>query len=325
MKIAISQTKRLNRFGAFLAALLALSVTQPLWAKDAPDGKKEKALERLKKGEFQNLEQFEVAAKEANAAGVPAQTIVEARLIYCCTTDNPAPLPEVIKQLQAMLPTWKEPDSLFFRTSKQLEGLMTFGQALIAEQANDEAEFEKSIKEAFWRSPEAASLIRKKLEAHRSKARLANLVLPMNVSVPVSGGGQTTLAELVKGHKAVLLDFWASWCGPCMSLMTELKERAHKLAPLDIIVAGINTEAAAPSDLTKAKEKAETVKKSKKVDFAWLIEPADEPFSRLLEIESIPRAVLVSPEGKVLYNGHPSDPALIAALSKLGVQLAESK
>jgi hypothetical protein len=37
----------------------------------------------------------------------------------------------------------------------------------------------------------------------------------------------------------------------------------------------------------------------------------------MLEIDSIPRMVLVGPDGKVLYNGHPQDPGLWTALQKL--------
>src|SRR5207237_6661241 len=135
---------------------------------------------------------------------------------------------------------------------------------------------------------------------HLAKERQTKLVLPMNLAVPLSSGGQTSLGQLVSGHKAVLLDFWASWCGPCMSMMHDLRTRAHELAGSNIIVAGINNEASSEgSSLAKAKTKAESVRKTKKMDLAWLVEPADVPLSRLLEIDTIPRAVLISPEGKI--------------------------
>lgn len=294
-------------------------------AKETPNDKPTKAAERLK-GEFDSLPQFDAAATNAEKAGVAAQTIAEARLVFYCTNNVTAPLPDLIKRLQAILPSWKEEDSLFFQKPDELEGLISFGQALLAEQANDESGFENSIKEAFWRSPELASLCRKELQSHRAKQRQAKLVLPMDLAIPLSNGGQTSLAELAKNHKAVLLDFWASWCGPCMSLMGDLRNRAHKLAGSDIIVAGVNTDALGEdTSVAEAKAKAESVRKGKKMDLAWLIEPADAPLSGLLGIDTIPRAVLISPEGKILYNGHPSDSGLTAALEKLDGGLADSK
>ena len=108
--------------------------------------------------------------------------------------------------------------------------------------------------------------------------------------------------------------------------MDELRTRAHKLAESDIVVAGINTEVSSEGGtLAKAKAKSESVRKSKKMDLLWLVEPTGAPLSQLLEIDTIPRAVLVSPDGKVLYNGHPGDPALTASLTKLDGQLADKK
>ena len=291
-------------------------------AKDKPSDAAKKAAERLK-GDFDSLQQFEAAAKEATKVGLPVQAVAEAELVFCCTSDVVSPLPALTKQLQAMLPDWKADDSLFFEKREELEGLLSFAQALLAEDANDETNFEKSIKDAFWTSPDLAILCRKAVESHRAKLRDAKLTLPMDLAIPLSNGGQTTLGQLVKDHKAVLLDFWASWCGPCMALMGELRDRAHKLADAKIVVAGVNTEAFdQDGSLEKAKTKAESVRKSKKMDFPWLIEPAEAPFSRLMGISSIPRAVLISPEGKILYNGHPEDAGLAAALAKLDARLA---
>ena len=42
--------------------------------------------------------------------------------------------------------------------------------------------------------------------------------------------------------KSVLVDFWASWCGPCMKLTAELEELASRHP--EIIVGKINIEEA---------------------------------------------------------------------------------
>jgi thiol-disulfide isomerase/thioredoxin len=145
-------------------------------------------------------------------------------------------------------------------------------------------------------------------ERERDKARLADLRLPMDMEIATSTGEKTTLGKLVAGKKAALIDFWASWCGPCMSLMPELQKKAEKYGPKGIVVAGMNTENA---------EKAEGVRSKRGIEFPWLVEPEGRPLSQMLNINSIPRMILVNPEGRVLFNGHPMDNELTTALAEL--------
>ncbi len=159
--------------------------------------------------------------------------------------------------------------------------------------------------QAFIRPRMEASQAR---ERERDKARMADLRLPMDMEIATSGGEKTTLGKLVKGKNGVLLDFWASWCGPCMALMPTLQKKAKRYGSRGIVVAGMNTENAA---------KAEGVRKQRGINFTWLVEPRGRPLSQMLKINSIPRMVLLNAEGSVLFNGHPMDDELTAALAKL--------
>jgi hypothetical protein len=100
-----------------------------------------------------------------------------------------------------------------------------------------------------------------------------------------------------------------------MQLMPELKKKAEQLSKHGIVVAGIN------KDDEKAEAVAEKVRNEQEIEFPWLIEPADRPFTKMLEIDSIPRMILVGPDGKVLYNGHPQDPGLWSALQKIDASI----
>ncbi|MBT7924783.1 MAG: redoxin family protein [Opitutae bacterium] len=175
------------------------------------------------------------------------------------------------------------------------------------------------VKEKDIRSmgPRIQAFMRPRMEAAQARERkeekklMANLKVPMNLEIQTSAGEKTTLGDLAKGKKGVLLDFWASWCGPCMNLMPELQKKAKKLGSKGILVAGMNTENAG---------KAESVRKKRKIGFTWLVEPEGRPLSQMLKINSIPRMILVAPDGKVLFNGHPMDDELVSSLADLGVK-----
>ncbi|MBL9133515.1 MAG: TlpA family protein disulfide reductase, partial [Verrucomicrobiaceae bacterium] len=127
----------------------------------------------------------------------------------------------------------------------------------------------------------------------------------------------TTLADQLGGKKAILIDFWASWCGPCMQLMPSLKKKGEHLQPYDIVVIAMN------KDDENAESIAERIRKEQGMTIPWLVEPKERPYTKLFELDSIPRMVLISPKGNVLFNGHPEDPALWAALKKVNAQIEE--
>lgn len=139
---------------------------------------------------------------------------------------------------------------------------------------------------------------------------MAAITLDLDRPYRASTGGTTTLRALLTGKKALLLDFWATWCRPCMEGLPALKALQQKLAPLQIAVAGINTE--------KDAVKAERVRKAEAIGFPWLLDDAERALDDLLLVDSIPRAVVISPEGKILFNGGPDSDALDALLAKLG-------
>lgn len=92
--------------------------------------------------------------------------------------------------------------------------------------------------------------------------------------------------------EVILLNFWASWCGPCRQEMPHLDALHSQYGELGFNVMGINLDA----DTTLAHQ----VLKDIPVDFTILFD-TDNTVSRQYGVDSMPFTVLVDRNGNVRY------------------------
>jgi len=252
------------------------------------------------------------ARELADEAGMSAQAFLENQAIGVLYTRADALAGATLEELKERRADWDFGESGMMQSEATFEAVMEALRARLALSSGDRAGFERHVKEAFWLEPQLAQILTGWITQVRQSEAMAAVRFPLETAVKTSAGETVVLAELVEGEKALLLDFWASWCGPCMQLMPELKKKHEELAGQGVVVAGMNTEGVA--EAARVKERLE-------LPMPWLVEPQGRPFSQLLGIDSIPRMVLVGADGQVLYNGHPMDPALKDALAAVGATL----
>lgn len=101
-------------------------------------------------------------------------------------------------------------------------------------------------------------------------------------------GANLRLAEQ-KGD-IMLINFWASWCGPCIQEMPALDKLAQKYQALGVQVWGVNVE----NDSTAAKAYLSKVK----VEFPILFD-LDNSVSKAYQVDAMPTTVILDKDGKV--------------------------
>jgi peroxiredoxin len=92
------------------------------------------------------------------------------------------------------------------------------------------------------------------------------------------------------GKDVILLDFWATWCGPCVEAMPEVDGVAKKFADRGLVFYAVNVA-----------EDAETIKeflKTSKLEVPVAMD-AEGKITESYGVEGIPQTVLIGKDGKV--------------------------
>ena len=106
---------------------------------------------------------------------------------------------------------------------------------------------------------------------------------------------QKTLSLQGLAGKPVLLDFWATWCGPCQAELPVVNAIAQRFKERGLVVVGVNT-----SDEPGL---AEVYSRRKKLTFPIVYDEANA-VARKYHVENLPTLVLVSKEGKIVAVRH---------------------
>ena len=106
-----------------------------------------------------------------------------------------------------------------------------------------------------------------------------------------SRSGDTVSLEQLKGQ-VVMINFWASWCGPCRQEMPLLDQMYKRYSPLGFTLLGVNVEA-------NSKD-AEKLLASVPVSFPVLFD-AENKVSKLYDVNAMPSTVFIDRKGNVRY------------------------
>ncbi|WP_298500304.1 TlpA disulfide reductase family protein [uncultured Algibacter sp.] len=126
-------------------------------------------------------------------------------------------------------------------------------------------------------------------------------------------GGSTSLDDL-KG-KYVYIDLWATWCGPCKAEIPALKRVEKAYHGKNIAFVSISLDSANAHDAWR------TMVEKKELTGIQLYAKGDQKFARDFKVTSIPRFILIDPNGIVINDNapRPSNKKLINLLDALNI------
>ena len=108
---------------------------------------------------------------------------------------------------------------------------------------------------------------------------------------------EISLMDEVKKHKVTVIDFWASWCGPCRQEMPFMMQMYDKLQSKGLGIIGISLD----------NDKDAWVKGTEALGFTWPqmsdLKGWDNEIAQHFQVTSIPHTIVVDQKGTILRRG----------------------
>ncbi len=104
--------------------------------------------------------------------------------------------------------------------------------------------------------------------------------------------GEKIALENFRG-KAVLIDFWATWCKPCVKSMPALQKLHDKLSPAGFTVLGISID-------EEGRKKVEAFIKKHQIAYPILLDAETNPAWKIYKVKVIPAMFLVDQQGRIV-------------------------
>jgi thiol-disulfide isomerase/thioredoxin len=184
------------------------------------------------------------------------------------------------------------------------------GQALA--RLNRDAEAKKRF-ELFAKIRPEGDLNRHRALRYIARPDLARARMAPPFSVTTADGQHISMDDLT--GKVVLIDFWATWCGPCKAALPHMRDIAKKFRGQPLVLLSVSVD----DDETKWKK---FIADNGMTWPQYLDGGFTGPIARMFAVRAIPQTFTIDADG-VLQDQHIGDASLEGKLKKLIAQAQE--
>jgi hypothetical protein len=295
-------------------ASVVLAAAQPVAPPAPAVSPREVALDNLL-SERESEAALAAVITEARKAGVSEQAILEARFLYHVDRNEDeaiaALLPDFVKQRDA----FDIEQSAIFSVKEDWLAVTEYVHAIAALTKGDKAAFKTHITEAFWLSPRQASAFAPHIDRLRLEDSMREVKIDFDSRlIDLKSGDGVQLKSLLEGKKAMIFHFWSPSSSESVASMPDYIITAKELEKHGIAMVSILPQDS-PQILTEARAAIHPL--GLHPPGAWVIDRKENPLSRELRVATLPLFVVVSNEGRVVFNGDPVDANLWSELQKM--------
>lgn len=168
-----------------------------------------------------------------------------------------------------------------------------------------QARFEDFVKMTPEDDPDHERAVRFISEPDLARARMAPAFV-----VTTTDGRRISMDDLT--GKVVLIDFWATWCGPCREALPHMREIARKFQGQPLVVLSVSLD----GDESKWKD---FIAKNEMTWPQYRDGGFNGPVAKIFGVEAIPHTFTIDADG-VLQDEHIGDASIEGKLKKLVVR-----
>ncbi|MBC8152087.1 MAG: TlpA family protein disulfide reductase, partial [Bacteroidetes bacterium] len=144
--------------------------------------------------------------------------------------------------------------------------------------------------------------------------------IPVLTGKSLTNDDTISINKLVSAGNYVLLDFWGSWCAPCIRSMPNLKLLADRVEAGKVKLVGVDYEYS-----SNGQQSAKEYLTKNKINWRQVAElstaQTDKSFPTRMSVKNYPTFILINPDGKIIAREIGEDGLLRieSQLNKLGL------
>ena len=131
--------------------------------------------------------------------------------------------------------------------------------------------------------------------------KIGDKAKPLNISEWVKGATAEAPVNVTDGKNFYVVEFWATWCGPCKTSIPHLTELQKKYKDKGVVFVGVSNE-------TIEKVKPFVEEQGEKMDYVVALDKenlTNKDYMRSYGQNGIPTAFVINKKGQIAWVGHP--------------------